>query len=64
MKKIFLFIAAAAMAAGTMSAQDINQVTETFNNGAMELNMGNKDAALGYLQAAMTVSESLGGEGE
>lgn len=64
MKKIFLFIAAAAMAAGTMSAQDINQVTETFNNGAMELNMGNKDAALGYFQSALTMAEALGEEGE
>ncbi len=64
MKKIFLFIAAAVVAAGNLSAQDINQVTETFNNGAMELNMGNKDAALGYFQSALTMAEALGEEGE
>ena len=37
MKKIFLFFAAVAMTAGVMSAQDINQATEAYNNGAMEL---------------------------
>lgn len=65
MKKIFLFFAAAVLAAGTVSAQeqDINQVTETFNNGVMELNMGNKEAALGYFQSALTMAEALGEEG-
>ena len=56
MKKIFMFFAAVAMAAGIASAQDINSVTETYNNGAMELEMGNKEAAL-------TAAEALGEEG-
>ena len=56
MKKIFIFFAAAIMAAGVASAQDINSVTETYNNGAMELEMGNKEAAL-------TAAEELGEEG-
>lgn len=64
MKKFFLIFAAAAIAAGTMSAQDINQVTEAYNNGAMELNMGNKDAALEYFKSALTMAESLGEEGD
>lgn len=64
MKKFFLIFAAAAIAAGTMSAQDINQVTEAYNNGAMELNMGNKDAALEYFRSALTMAESLGEEGD
>ena len=63
MKKIFLFIASVVMAAGIASAQDINSVTETYNNGAMELEMGNKEAALGYFQTALTAAEELGEEG-
>ncbi len=63
MKKFFLIFAAAAMAAGTMSAQDINQVTETYNNGAMELQMGNKDAALEHFKSALTMAETLGEDG-
>jgi tetratricopeptide (TPR) repeat protein len=63
MKKIILFFASVAMAAGIASAQDINSVTETYNNGAMELEMGNKEAALGYFQAALTAAEELGEEG-
>jgi tetratricopeptide (TPR) repeat protein len=51
------------MTAGIASAQDINSVTETYNNGAMELEMGNKEAALGYFQAALTAAEELGEEG-
>ena len=63
MKKIFMFFAAVVMAAGIASAQDINSVTETYNNGALELEMGNKEAALGYFQAALTAAEALGEEG-
>ena len=63
MKKIIMFFAALAMAAGIASAQDINSVTETYNNGAMELEMGNKEAALGYFQAALAAAEELGEEG-
>ena len=63
MKKIFMFFAAVVMAAGIASAQDINSVTETYNNGAMELEMGNKEASLGYFQAALTAAEALGEEG-
>ena len=63
MKKIFLMLVAAAMTALTVSAQDINQATENYNNGAMELQMGNKNAALGYFQTALTMAEALGDEG-
>lgn len=62
MKKIFLFFAA-ALTAGAMYAQDINQATESYNNGAMELQMGNKEAALEYFQTALTMAEALGEEG-
>lgn len=63
MKKIILFFAAVAMAAGVASAQDINSVTEIYNNGAMELNMGNKEAALVQFQTALSAAEALGDEG-
>lgn len=58
-----MFLAAVAMTAGIASAQDINSVTETYNNGVMELEMGNKEAALGYFQAALSAAEALGEEG-
>ena len=63
MKKIFLFFAAAVMTAGVMSAQDINQATESYNNGAMELQMGNNAAAIENFQTALTMGEALGEEG-
>ena len=63
MKKIFLFFAAAVMTAGVMSAQDINQATEAYNNGAMELQMGNNAAAIENFQTALTMGEALGEEG-
>lgn len=63
MKKIFLLFTAAAISAGVMFAQDINQATENYNNGAMELQMGNKEAALNYFQTALTMAEALGDEG-
>lgn len=63
MKKIFLSIAAVVMTAGILSAQDINAVTEVYNNGAMEIQMGNLEAALGHFQNALGMAEALGDEG-
>jgi tetratricopeptide (TPR) repeat protein len=63
MKKIFLFLAAVVMTAGVLSAQDINQATESYNNGAMELQMGNNGAALENFLSALTMGEALGEEG-
>ena len=63
MKKIFLLFAAAVMSAGVMFAQDINQAIENVNNGNMEFEMGNKDAALTCFQTALTIAEGLGEEG-
>ena len=63
MKKILLMMAVAVMSALTVSAQDLAQATENYNNGAMELNMGNKDAALNYFQTALTMAEALGEDG-
>ena len=63
MKKFFLVIAAVVMTAGALSAQDINQATENYNNGAMELQMGNNSAALENFLSALTMGEALGDEG-
>jgi tetratricopeptide (TPR) repeat protein len=51
------------MTAGVLSAQDINQATESYNNGAMELQMGNNAAALENFLTALTMGEALGDEG-
>ena len=60
MKKIFLLFTAAMMALGVASAQDINEATTNYNNGATELQMGNLEAALTYFQTALQMGESLG----
>ncbi len=63
MKKIFLLFTAVAMSAGVVFAQDINQAIENVNNGNMEFEMGNKEAALTCFQTALTIAEGLGEEG-
>ena len=63
MKKIVMLIAAAAMTVSVAFAQDINAVTDIYNNGAMELEMGNKESALNYFQSALTEAEALGEAG-
>ena len=63
MKKIFLLFTAAALSAGMVFAQDINQATDLYNNGAMELEMGNTAAALENMQNALAMAETLGDEG-
>ena len=63
MKKIFLLFTAAVLSAGMAFAQDINEATENYNNGAMELQMGNNEAAITYFQTALEMAEALGDEG-
>ena len=60
MKKFLLIVAAAVMSAVTVSAQDLAQATETYNNGAMELQMGNNALALEHFQNALSMAETLG----
>lgn len=60
MKKIFLLITAALMTAGIASAQDINEATANYNNGATELQMGNLEAAVANFQTALEMAETLG----
>ena len=60
MKKFLLIVAAAVMSAVTVSAQDLAQATETYNNGAMELQMGTNALALEHFQNALSMAETLG----
>ena len=60
MKKIIVMFASAMMAVLAASAQDINQATEIYNNGAMELQMGNNAVALENFQKALQMGEELG----
>ena len=60
MKKIFLLITTALMTAGVASAQDINEATTNYNNGATELQMGNLEAAVSYFKTALEMGEALG----
>lgn len=60
MKKIFLLITAALMTVGLASAQDINEATTNYNNGATELQMGNLEAALTNFQTALEMGEAVG----
>ena len=63
MKKIVMLFAAAAMTVSAAFAQDINAVTDIFNNAGMELNMGNKEAALTEYQSALAEAEAIGEAG-
>lgn len=56
-------MAAFALSAGMMSAQDLATATETYNSGAEALLAGNKTSALEYFQKALTMAQSLGDEG-
>lgn len=63
MKRILITIAAAMLAAGALSAQDMQQATDTYNNGAMSLQMGDNTSALESFKQALTMAEACGEEG-
>ena len=63
MKKILLVIAATLTATFALSAQDMAQATETYNNGAMALQAGNDADALSKFEEALTMAEACGEEG-
>ena len=62
MKKIFLLFAA-VMAAGVMSAQDINKAIELANNGNEAFQMGEYGLAIDAFKSSLAIAESLGEEG-
>lgn len=63
MKKIAMFIATALVAVTVAHAQDVNAVVEIYNNGAMALDMGDKQEALTQFQTALAEAEALGEAG-
>ena len=63
MKKLLLTILTVALSFGLATAQDIAQITETYNNGANALGAGNKVEALNYFQTALKQAAALGEDG-
>ena len=64
MKKMILVLATALLSAGIMSAQDLAQATEMYNNGANALTTGDKKSALEYFQKAYEMGKAIGDEAE
>lgn len=63
MKKTFITLAAAVLTAGAAFAQDMQQATDTYNNGAMALQMGDNTGALNYFKEALSQAEACGEAG-
>ena len=59
MKKLFVTIAAAILAAGSINAQDLAQATDLYNTGATYLNNGNLESALESFQQAYSIAITL-----
>ncbi len=64
MKKMILVLAAAFLSVGIMSAQDLAQATELYNNGANALTTGDKVSALEYFQKAYEMGKTIGEEAD
>lgn len=62
MKKL-LAIACAALFAVSAFAQDLNQATDLYNNGATALGDENKVDALAYFQKALSIAKECGEDG-
>ena len=63
MKKIIIIALSLAVSAVSLSAQDMAAATETYNNGATALSMGDNDGALQYFRDALTMAEACGEDG-
>ena len=63
MKKITLIALSMLISGAALSAQDMATATETYNNGATALSMGDNDGALQYFRDALTQAEACGEEG-
>ena len=63
MKKIILTLASLALSFALVSAQDLTSATEKFNQGAEQLQNGDKTAALASFQEALKIGEALGDDG-
>lgn len=63
MKKIVLVLCSFVLTAGILSAQDINQATDTYNFGATALSNGEKESALASFQQALSEAMECGEDG-
>ena len=64
MKRIFLLAIAALCATVAVSAQNVEEAINTYNNGAMSLQMGDNASALLYFQQALATAEACGDAGK
>ena len=64
MKTIIIAIAAMVMTAGFVSAQDMAQATELYNNGATAISMENWTEALDCFQKALEMGNTIGEEAQ
>lgn len=64
MKKILLSVCAMFAALSLGFAQDVNEATDLYNEGATALNLGDKAGALGYFQKAYEIASACGEAGE
>ena len=63
MKKINSTLAALALAAGYVGAQDLTEITEMYNSGAEAIAAGDKEGALKSFEQAYELAAALGEEG-
>nr|AIF26491.1 hypothetical protein [uncultured bacterium fosmid pJB28H11] len=63
MKKIIAVIVSVVLAAGFVHAQDLEEVTNLFNEAATALNNGDKTAALDQFNKVLELATALGDEG-
>ena len=63
MKKIISTLAALALAAGYVGAQDLTEITEMYNSGAEAIAAGDKEGALKSFKQAYELAAALGEEG-
>lgn len=63
MKKVLSSLIAAALCCGFAFAQDLNQATDSYNNGATALSTGDKAGALNYFTQALEIAGKLGEPG-
>lgn len=64
MKKIFAIMASVLVAFASLSAQELSEVAELFNNGASTLAAGDKASALSIFEQALSQATALGDSGK
>lgn len=64
MKKLFFAIAVLTLSGALLSAQDLSQATELYNNGATALTTKDYTTALDNFQKALEMGKTLGADGE